>query len=147
MAINPFQSHKKWNFRYIVSGEKTQTLVRVETIRDIKKGEEVTVCYSPDYFGDDNVDCRCPTCQKFQKVHKQNVPETEVAAENQSYSDSDENEVETQVISSQEETRQIFPDCAPIITSNEVRTRFLFNRTNWLLFSLYFFQNENQYFT
>ena len=49
--------------RFTVSGERSHTIIRIEPLRDIMKGQEVTVSYSLDYFGKNNSDCRCPTCK------------------------------------------------------------------------------------
>ena len=58
----------------MVTGEKSATLITIETIREVKKGEEITVYYGSDYFGEDNKDCLCPECKK-KKVAKSN-PQT-----------------------------------------------------------------------
>ena len=83
----------------------------------------------PNTFGD-NVDCHYHTCQKSRSVHKRKVPESEIAAENEPYSHSNEAcEVEMQPISLQE----FSPRCEPIITSREVRTRFHLTLTLYML--------------
>ena len=40
------------------------TSVSIATTRPVKPGEEITVFYSPDYFGPNNADCLCATCQR-----------------------------------------------------------------------------------
>lgn len=45
-----------------ISRNKLETCV--ETVRDIKKDEDITVYYSPYYFGVDNEECKCRTCEK-----------------------------------------------------------------------------------
>jgi hypothetical protein len=37
--------------------------VKIIAIRDIEIGEELTVGYSVDYFGEDNCKCLCKTCE------------------------------------------------------------------------------------
>jgi len=44
-----------------ISRNKTETCV--ETIRKIDKGEEITAYYSPFYFGLNNNECKCRTCE------------------------------------------------------------------------------------
>ena len=36
----------------------------IQTTRHILKGEDITVSYSPNYFGQGNQDCRCLTCEQ-----------------------------------------------------------------------------------
>jgi hypothetical protein len=36
---------------------------KITAIKDIEPGQEITVSYGDDYFGDDNQDCLCETCQ------------------------------------------------------------------------------------
>ncbi|RPA80885.1 hypothetical protein BJ508DRAFT_307083 [Ascobolus immersus RN42] len=38
-------------------------LINITTIRDIEIGEEITVQYADHYFGDDNEECLCQTCE------------------------------------------------------------------------------------
>lgn len=39
------------------------TSVSIATTKPVKIGEEITVFYSPDYFGPNNADCLCATCE------------------------------------------------------------------------------------
>ena len=39
--------------------------MEVIAVKDIKVGEEITVTYSEDYFGVDNKECLCATCESF----------------------------------------------------------------------------------
>jgi hypothetical protein len=39
------------------------TGMKIIAIRDIEIGEEITVDYSVDYFGEDNCECMCKTCE------------------------------------------------------------------------------------
>lgn len=39
--------------------------MEVIAVKDIKLGEEITVTYSEDYFGVDNKECLCATCEHF----------------------------------------------------------------------------------
>ncbi|OUM56784.1 hypothetical protein PIROE2DRAFT_49244, partial [Piromyces sp. E2] len=43
---------------------KNSTTVTFKVIRDIKIGEELTVFYSDSYFGNNNCDCLCESCEK-----------------------------------------------------------------------------------
>jgi histone-lysine N-methyltransferase SUV420H len=40
-----------------------KNLVKVVAVRDIKIGEEITVTYSDHYFGENNAECLCATCE------------------------------------------------------------------------------------
>ncbi|BFZ53379.1 histone lysine methyltransferase Set9 [Savitreella phatthalungensis] len=42
----------------------TGVTITLTVIKPIRKGEEVTVFYSPDYFGPDNVECKCACCER-----------------------------------------------------------------------------------
>lgn len=42
-------------------------LINITTIRDIEIGEEITVQYADHYFGDDNEECLCQTCEDNHK--------------------------------------------------------------------------------
>ncbi|KAE9542362.1 hypothetical protein AGLY_003489 [Aphis glycines] len=48
--------------KFIPKRNKIETCV--ETVRDINKDEEITVYYSPYYFGVDNDECKCRRCEK-----------------------------------------------------------------------------------
>ncbi|CCG80774.1 Histone-lysine N-methyltransferase set9 [Taphrina deformans PYCC 5710] len=37
--------------------------IAITTIRPVRIGEELTVFYSPDYFGPNNIDCLCASCE------------------------------------------------------------------------------------
>ena len=51
------------NARFICGGEtRGKTIVRIETLRHINADEEIFVKYSEDYFGPNNIDCRCSAC-------------------------------------------------------------------------------------
>ena len=52
------------NARYVVSGEKNKTIISIQAIRTVEIDEEISVFYSPDYFGDNNRNCLCTTCMK-----------------------------------------------------------------------------------
>ena len=52
------------NARYVVSGEKNKTIISIQAIRTVEIDEEISVFYSPDYFGDNNRNCQCTTCMK-----------------------------------------------------------------------------------
>ena len=52
------------NARYVVSGEKNKTIISIQAIRTVEIDEEISVFYSPDYFGDINRNCQCTTCMK-----------------------------------------------------------------------------------
>ncbi|TKA81318.1 hypothetical protein B0A49_00317 [Cryomyces minteri] len=41
--------------------------MQIVSTKDIEVGEEVTVSYGDDYFGDDNVECLCATCERLQR--------------------------------------------------------------------------------
>ena len=52
------------NAQYVVSGEKNKTIISILAIRTVEIDEEISVFYSPDYFGDNNRNCQCTTCMK-----------------------------------------------------------------------------------
>lgn len=41
--------------------------MEVIAVKDIKTGEEITVTYSEDYFGIDNRECLCATCEQYER--------------------------------------------------------------------------------
>jgi hypothetical protein len=45
---------------------RTKQLVELQTVRSVCVGEELTVNYSPNYFGQDNEDCLCTDCEDEQ---------------------------------------------------------------------------------
>ncbi|KAK5956696.1 histone lysine methyltransferase Set9 [Knufia fluminis] len=49
------------NARLVPKGNDSMEVV---ALRNIEVGEEITVSYGDDYFGPDNVDCLCATCEK-----------------------------------------------------------------------------------
>ena len=63
------------NARYVVSGEKNKTIISIQTIRTIEMDEEISVFYSPDYFGDNNRNCQCSTCMKESRSSEQAIVE------------------------------------------------------------------------
>jgi len=52
------------NARLTTRGFNGMTVVAA---RDIKVGEEVTVSYGDNYFGEDNCECLCATCERLQR--------------------------------------------------------------------------------
>lgn len=50
-----------------ITRDKTETCLSV--VKDINVGEEITVYYSENYFGIDNEDCKCRTCERTQLGH------------------------------------------------------------------------------
>lgn len=52
------------NSRLTTRGSNGMTVVAV---KDIKRGEEITVTYGHDYFGIDNCECLCATCERLQR--------------------------------------------------------------------------------
>ncbi|KAI9321416.1 hypothetical protein BX666DRAFT_1850068, partial [Dichotomocladium elegans] len=48
------------NCKFISSG---QNAVTFKVVREIKCGEELTAFYGSHYFGENNVECRCATCE------------------------------------------------------------------------------------
>ena len=48
------------NSQFVQEKEK---LVGLQAIKDIMVGEELTIFYSNDYFGRNNKDCECRTCE------------------------------------------------------------------------------------
>ena len=51
------------NARYIVEGEKSASTVAIQTLKPIRAGEEITVSYGENYFGESNKHCRCTVCK------------------------------------------------------------------------------------
>ena len=43
---------------------KSNTILRIETLREIKEGEEIFVNYGMGYFGLNNTECRCNPCME-----------------------------------------------------------------------------------
>ncbi|KAI5198688.1 hypothetical protein AUEXF2481DRAFT_3629 [Aureobasidium subglaciale EXF-2481] len=52
------------NAKLITMGHNGMTIV---SARDIDIGEEITVTYGEDYFGEDNCECLCATCERLQR--------------------------------------------------------------------------------
>jgi len=50
------------NARLVPKGNDSMEVV---ALRNIEVGEEITVSYGDDYFGPDNMDCLCATCEKI----------------------------------------------------------------------------------
>jgi len=49
--------------RYVATGDRSNTLVRIEAMKEVEKGDEITVSYGPCYFDDKNELCRCLSCK------------------------------------------------------------------------------------
>ena len=56
------------NARYVVSGEKNKTIISIQAIRTVEIDEEISVFYSPDYFGDNNRNFQCTTCRSSEQA-------------------------------------------------------------------------------
>ena len=53
------------NAKYECGGQsRNQTVLRVQAIKNIPKGEDILVRYNDDYFGPNNEDCECTPCSK-----------------------------------------------------------------------------------
>jgi histone-lysine N-methyltransferase SUV420H len=52
------------NARLVTRG---QAAIEIIACRDIAVGDEITVSYSDNYFGEDNCECLCDTCEKTQR--------------------------------------------------------------------------------
>jgi SET domain-containing protein len=52
---------KMENLKFISLGQNS---ISFKVIREIKCGEEITVYYGKHYFGENNCECRCVTCEK-----------------------------------------------------------------------------------
>ena len=62
--------------RFVCSEEKNATIVRIETIRNLQAGEEITICYSENYFDDNNKNCRCFSCRAQQYIESEECPKS-----------------------------------------------------------------------
>jgi len=55
--------------------------MQITTVRNIDIGEEITVSYGNDYFGEDNCECLCATCERFvrngwgRQIKEESTPE------------------------------------------------------------------------
>ena len=56
------------NARFLVEGEKSASTVAIQTIKPIGAGEEITVSYGDNYFGENNQNCRCTVCKSYLDV-------------------------------------------------------------------------------
>ncbi|KND00924.1 uncharacterized protein SPPG_09168 [Spizellomyces punctatus DAOM BR117] len=54
------------NCKFILLNERAN-LICFKVLRDIKVGEELTTFYGSNYFGEDNKECLCETCERLQK--------------------------------------------------------------------------------
>ncbi|KAI9773601.1 MAG: Histone-lysine N-methyltransferase set9 [Geoglossum simile] len=52
------------NARLVTSGPRGMS---VATVREIDIGEEITVSYGADYFGEENCECLCKTCESYKR--------------------------------------------------------------------------------
>ncbi|OBZ91673.1 hypothetical protein A0J61_00251 [Choanephora cucurbitarum] len=50
------------NCKFISMG---QNLITVKVLKEIQSGEEITVYYGKHYFGDNNSECKCSTCENL----------------------------------------------------------------------------------
>ncbi|KAF2235785.1 hypothetical protein EV356DRAFT_96723 [Viridothelium virens] len=75
--------------------------MQIMAVRDIQVDEEITVTYGQDYFGEDNSECLCGTCEKLLRngwdPHKK-----EEDSENEGRDESDAEEVEQEEDNAQE---------------------------------------------
>lgn len=55
----------------LVTGNNRQ--MSVVATRYISKGDEITVYYSDDYFGDNNCDCLCLSCERRSRLIKKRI--------------------------------------------------------------------------
>ena len=71
-TVNVVKDLKKlFCYRFVCNGEKNFTIVRIETIRPLEIGEEVTVSYADDYF--DIGECKCHSCNRSSTIEAQQV--------------------------------------------------------------------------
>ncbi|TPX72247.1 hypothetical protein SpCBS45565_g00563 [Spizellomyces sp. 'palustris'] len=54
------------NCKFILLNERAN-LICFKVLRDIRVGEELTTFYGSNYFGEDNKECLCETCERLQK--------------------------------------------------------------------------------
>ncbi|KAJ6018463.1 hypothetical protein N7522_001927 [Penicillium canescens] len=58
------------NARLVTRDNRQMSVV---AMRHIREGDEITVFYSDDYFGDNNCDCLCLTCEKRSRLRGKKV--------------------------------------------------------------------------
>lgn len=78
----------------------------IVSARDIEVGEEITVTYGEDYFGEDNCECLCATCERLQRNGWSKRP---VASRSSSDTPGPE--------SSTKNKRKFTPDVTPVVAS------------------------------
>jgi hypothetical protein len=61
MIVIPIQRLNILIVQFISNGDD----ILFKVLRNIAIGEEINTFYSPDYFGTDNKECLCATCEKY----------------------------------------------------------------------------------
>ncbi|KEQ71083.1 hypothetical protein M436DRAFT_21392, partial [Aureobasidium namibiae CBS 147.97] len=91
------------NAKLITMGHNGMTIV---SAREIEVGEEITVTYGEDYFGEDNCECLCATCERLQRNGWSKRP---LASRSSSDTPGPESSTKTK--------RKFTPDVTPVVAS------------------------------
>ena len=90
----PGPASKLWSQCQIhCKGEKSASTVDIQSNKPIGAGEEITVSYGVNYFGENNENCRCTVCKQVGPEMESNLDVTEPLFETFVGSSGSENDV------------------------------------------------------